>query len=183
MDDDQTPIAENFNDPKQATKLEQFWHLMKHHGQDLADYIITLRQHTNDALNLNEEVTGLVTWSKTIQDDLQTVKADLAGTCFCVKKQGQELAMAKKELKEAQEQLKAIQAEGTKSVTSSKSSHHPSKPKWPDAPIFTNGVSPTFEAWAQKIVQKTNRTHSNPQDQIDYACAQVGGQDEVYLAP
>ena len=44
-------------------------------------------------------------------------------------------------------------------------------------------MSPTFEAWAQKIVQKTDRTYSDPQDQIDYTCARVGGRAEAYLAP
>ena len=144
---------------------------MKHHGQDLVDYIITLRQHTNDALDLNKEVIGLVTQSEMMQDDLETVKADLAGTRLRAKKQSQELATAKRELKEVQEQLNVAQAEGTESVTSSRSLHYLSKPKWPDAPILTDGISPTFEAWAQKVVQKTDRTYSDPQDQIDYACA------------
>ena len=44
-------------------------------------------------------------------------------------------------------------------------------------------MSPTFEAWAQKIVQKTDRTYPDPQDQIDYTCTRVGGRAEAYLAP
>ena len=125
----------------------------------------------------------MVTQSEMMQDDLETVKADLAGTRLRAKKQSQELATAKRELKEVQEQLNVAQAEGTESITSSKSLHYPSKPKWPDAPIFTDGISPTFEAWAQKVVQKTDRTYSDPQDQIDYACARVSGRAEAYLAP
>ena len=94
-DNTQTVNTEPINDSEQATKLEQFHHLMKHHGQDLVDYIITLHQHNNDALDLNKEMTGLVDQHEAMQDDLETVKADLAGTHLHTKKLGQELAKMK----------------------------------------------------------------------------------------
>lgn len=61
-------------------------------------YILTLRQHNNDALDLNEELTGLVTSHEALQDELETVKADLAGSRARAKKLKEELAATKKEL-------------------------------------------------------------------------------------
>ena len=91
----QTVNTELINDSEQAIKLEQFRYLMKHYGQDLVDYIITLHQHNNDALDLNKEMTGLVNQHEAMQDNLKTVKADLAGTCLRAKKLDQELAKMK----------------------------------------------------------------------------------------
>ncbi|KAL8997941.1 MAG: hypothetical protein Q9188_006203 [Gyalolechia gomerana] len=160
---------------------------MKYHGESLVEYILTLRRHNNDALDLNEELTGLVASHETIQNDLETVKADLAGSRTRAKKLQEELATTKKELADAQQQLKTAQAQRDESPVGSKSSvhaeHHHAKAKWPDAPILTNGENPTFEAWAQKVVQKTDRSYPDRQDQIDYACSRVGGQAEAFLAP
>ena len=88
------------NDSEQATELEQFHHLMKHHGQELVDYILTLRQHNNDALDLNEEITSLVDQHEAMQDNLEAVKADLAGTCLHTKKLSQELAKKEGQLRD-----------------------------------------------------------------------------------
>ncbi|KAL8856216.1 MAG: hypothetical protein Q9178_007181 [Gyalolechia marmorata] len=63
----------NTNNPEQATQLEQFRHLIMHHGDDLVEYIPTRRQHNNDALDLNEELTGLVTSHEILQTRLDTL--------------------------------------------------------------------------------------------------------------
>ena len=62
------------NDSEQATELEQFHHLMKHHGQELVDYILTLHQHNNDALDLNEEITSLVDQHEAMQNNLEAIR-------------------------------------------------------------------------------------------------------------
>ena len=152
---------------------------MKHHGQELVNYIITLCQHTNDALDLNEEITSLVDQHEAMQDNLEAVKTDLASTCLHTKKLSQELAKKEGQLRDTHVEREDT---GSRSINW-RSPQPPSRIKWPDAPILTDGVSPTFEAWAQKIVQKTDRTYSDPQNQIDYTCARVGERAEAYLAP
>ena len=193
QDEESTPAAPtaNTDDPEQATQLGQFRYLIKHQGNDLVEYILTLRQHNNDALDLNDELTGLVTSHEALQtshealqEELETVKADLAGSRNRAKKLREELAAAKRELAASKEQPQTAQGDDDDgSITRSRSSDQRKKVKWPDAPILTDGVNPTFEAWAQKVVQKTDRNYPDPQDQIDYACSRVGGQAEAYLAP
>ena len=96
----QTINTGTINDSEQVTELEQFHHLMKHHGQELVDYILTLHQHNNDALDLNEEITSLVNQHETMQDNLKAVKTDLASTCLCTKKLSQELAKKEGQLRD-----------------------------------------------------------------------------------
>lgn len=47
--------------------------------------------------------------------------------------------------------------------------------------ILTHDVSLTFETWAQKVIQKTDWTYSDSQDQIDYTCVWVEEWAEAYL--
>ncbi|KAL8856212.1 MAG: hypothetical protein Q9178_007177 [Gyalolechia marmorata] len=92
--------------------LEQFRYLVEHRGQEVVDYILTLRQYNDDALDLNEELTGLVTRYEelqasydTQQEELETVKADLVGSRDRAKKLKEELAAAKRELAATKGQL------------------------------------------------------------------------------
>ena len=145
--DEESTSAANTNNPEQATQLEQFRYLLEHHGNDLVEYILTLRQYNNDALDLNEELTGLVTSHDTLQEELETVKADLAGSPDHAKRLREELAAAKRELAAAKEQVRTAQANNDDgSIAYSRSTDFYKKIKWPDAPILTDGVNSTFEA-------------------------------------
>lgn len=73
---------------------------------------------------------------------MDTVKAALAGSRDRTRKLREELAAAK-------EQLQTAQADNDSgSTTRSRSSDHHKKIEWLDAPILTDGVNPTFKAWA-----------------------------------
>ncbi|KAL8855350.1 MAG: hypothetical protein Q9178_008004 [Gyalolechia marmorata] len=164
-EDETTPAATaNYTDePDEATQLEQFRYLVEHRGQEVVDYVLTLRQHNNDALDLNEELTGLVASHEALQashealqasyeaqqEELETVQADLAGARDRAKKLREELAAAKRELAATKGQLQAAQANNDdESIAHSRSTDHHQKIKWPDAPILTDGENPTFKAWS-----------------------------------
>ncbi|KAL8856042.1 MAG: hypothetical protein Q9178_007351 [Gyalolechia marmorata] len=132
QDDEATSAAPatTTDDPEQATQLEQFRYLFEDHGPELVEYILTLRQHNNDALNLNEELTGLVNSHEAQQEELEAVKDDLAGARVRSKKLREELATAKRELATGKEQLQAAQADSDdESVAYSRSTDHHKKAK------------------------------------------------------
>ncbi|CAL8575017.1 hypothetical protein XPA_000962 [Xanthoria parietina] len=95
------------HDLEQATQLEQFRYLIEHYGNDFVEYILTLRQNNNEALDLNEELTGLLTSHEVLQEELETVKA---GSRDRAKKLREELVAAKRELAATKEQLETAQA-------------------------------------------------------------------------
>ncbi|KAL8809366.1 MAG: hypothetical protein Q9223_007935, partial [Gallowayella weberi] len=56
--------------------------------------------------------------------------------------------------------------------------------KWPDAPILTNGIDPTFEEWAQAVKVKCD--HDYPGHivfQVNYAKNRTGGVAADFLRP
>lgn len=59
-------------------------------------------------------------------------------------------------------------------------------PKWPNAPVLTDGKDPTFDFWSMSVMQKienTPRLLANHTRQIQYASNRLGGYAAEYALP